>query len=183
MLERTVKTVVNTVKSAASWVSNAIRNPKQTINNVKQAAYNGYQKEASATSTFISSAGNALRNTQRAFISFTSYVTHRTAEIKDTVVRELCTTANGISDALGKVDWKSVGKVAVGGLIIAGLGVAIVLTGGAGAATLTAAFGGSSLLSNLLVKNGVDNLIDTTVSAVNDVAHGRDVTLGSLVTY
>ncbi|MGF7004519.1 hypothetical protein M2145_002944 [Lachnospiraceae bacterium PF1-21] len=49
MLERTVKTVVNTVKSAASWVSNAIRNPKQTINNVKQAAYNGYQKAASAT--------------------------------------------------------------------------------------------------------------------------------------
>ncbi|MDL2251215.1 Rhs family protein, partial [Lachnospiraceae bacterium OttesenSCG-928-J05] len=160
-VKKVVKTVVNTVKSAVSWVANAIRNPKQVINDVKQAAYNGYQKAASATSTFISSAGNALQNTQRAFTSFTSYVAHRTAEIKDTVVRELCTTANRISDALGKVDWKSVGKVAVGGLIIAGLGVATVLTGGAAAAIAGAA------LTGALVGGGTGAVIGGISSAAN----------------
>ena len=110
------------------------------------------------------------------------------------MVRELCTTANRISDALGKVDWKAVGKVAVGGLEIAGLGVATVLTGGTAAVIAGAADGfmwgtiggaisggagaatssGSSLLNNPLIKNGADNLIDTAVGAVEDISHGRE---------
>ena len=232
-----VSTVANAVGNAVNWILNAFQNPRQTIQNVKQAAYNGYQRDASAGSNFIRSAGNALRNPQQAFTSFKSFVAHRTSEIKATIVRELCTTANKITDTLGKVDWKTVGKIAVGGLVIAGLGMATVLTGGtaaviagaalsgalvgggtgaviggissaasgegfikgaadgfmwgtiggaitggAGAATTTVASSGSSLLSNPLIKNGADNLIDTAVGVADDMAHGRDVTLGSLAT-
>lgn len=206
VVKRVGTAIVNTVKQVGSWISNAFQNPRQTIQNVKQAAYNGYQRAASAGSNFIRSSGNAIRNPQQTFTSFKSFVAHRTSEIKATIVRELCTTANKITDTLGKVDWKTVGKIAVGGLVIAGLGIATVLTGGtaaviagaadgfmwgtiggaitggAGAATTTVASSGSSLLSNPLIKNGADNLIDTAVGAADDMAHDRDVTLGSLAT-
>ena len=235
------KKVVNTVKSAAKWVVNAVTHPKQTIKNaVKtvQTTYNNAKKAvASTASSFVKSVSNGAKNIGRTFSSFTEYVSVKTSEIKATIKRELCTTANRIKEELGKVDW---GKVAVGGLVIAGLGIATVLTGGAAAGVVgaiasgafsgavvgagsgavigglssvanggsfaegasdgfmwgalggavtggttgalgsTAVTGTQSALNNPLAKNVVENAVDTAFGTVDDLAHGRDVSLGSI---
>ena len=240
-VKNVAKKVVNTVKSAVNWVKNAVTHPKQTIKNAVKTVQRTYsnvkQAARSAGSNFVKSVSSGFQKAGRVFSSFTEYVSVRTSEIKATIKRELCTTADRIKEELGKVDW---GKVAVGGLVIAGLGVATILTGGAaagvagaiassalsgavvgagsgaviggissvanggsfaegasdgfmwgaigggitggtgGALSSTAASSASSALNNPLVKNVIENTVDTTVGTIDDLAHGRDVSLGSV---
>ena len=242
-VKNVAKKVVNTVKNAVNWVVNAVTHPKQTIKKAVSTVQNTYRNvkraATSAGSNFVKSVSSGFQKAGRTFSSFTEYVSVRTSEIKATIKRELCTTANRIKEELGKVDW---GKVAVGGLVIAGLGVATILTGGAaagvagaiassalsgavigagsgaviggissvanggsfaegasdgfmwgalggavtggttGALGSTAVTGTQSALNNPLAKNVVENAVDTAFGTVDDLAHGRDVSLGSIAT-
>ena len=240
-VKNVAKKVVNTVKSAVNWVVNAVTHPKQTIKKAVSTVQNTYRNvkraASSAGSNFVKSVSSGFQKAGRTFSSFKEYVSVRTSEIKATIKRELCTTANRVKEELGKVDW---GKVAVGGLVIAGLGVATILTGGAaagvagaiassalsgavvgagsgaviggissvanggsfaegasdgfmwgaiggavtggttGALSSTATSTTSNALNNPLVKNTIENAVDTTVGTMDDLAHGREVSLGSI---
>ena len=48
-----------------------------------------------------------------------------------------------ISSAFGKVDWNVVKKVVAGGAILAGLGIATIVTGGAAGVIAAGAFSGA----------------------------------------
>ena len=240
-VKNVAKKVVNTVKSAVNWVVNAVTHPKQTIKKAVSTVQNTYRNvkrtATSAGSNFVKTVSSGFQKAGRTFSSFKEYVSVRTSEIKATIKRELCTTANRIKEELGKVDW---GKVAVGGLVIAGLGVATILTGGAaagvagaiassalsgavvgagsgaviggissvanggsfaegasdgfmwgaigggitggtgGALSSTAASSTSSALNNPLVKNAIESGVDTTIGTVEDLAHGEDISFGSV---
>lgn len=154
--KKVVKTVVSGVKTAAKWVKNAVTHPKQTIHEAKEKvqakAKQTYQKVASAGSGFVkavssvgikgglSYVGNGAK---KVYISFKSYASERTSQIRAAIQREMCTTNNRISSLLGKVDWNSVKKVVAGGLIIGGLAAATVLTGGAAAVIAGGALSGA----------------------------------------
>ena len=134
-VKNVAKKVVNTVKSAVNWVVNAVTHPKQTIQKAVEQAQTTYRNvkraASSAGSNFVKSVSSGFQRAGRVFSSFTEYVSVRTSEIKATIKRELCTTANKITDALGKVDWKSVGITVVATAAAIGVGV---LTGGVGLA-------------------------------------------------
>ena len=160
----------------------------------------------------------------------------KTKEIRQTIKRELCTTTNRISSAFGKVDWNVVKKVVAGGAILAGLGIATIVTGGAAGVIAAGAFSGaligggtgavlgglssaangdgfiqgaadgflwgtiggavsggvgaatgslasssaSSIMKNPLAKSALENAADTAVGTIDDLAHGRDVSVGSI---
>ena len=97
-VKNVAKKVVNTVKSAVNWVKNAVTHPKQTIKNaVKtvQRTYNNVKQAArSAGSNFVKSVSSGFQKAGRVFSSFSEYVSVKTSEIKATIKRELCTTAN-----------------------------------------------------------------------------------------
>ena len=146
---------------------------------------------------------------KKVYSSFKSYAAERTSEIRATIHKEMCTTNNRISSLLGKVDWSAVKKVVAGGVILGGLAAATVLTGGAAAViagsvlsgaadgflwgTIGGAVSGgvgaatgslasssvSSIMKNPLAKSALENAADTAVGTVDDLAHGRDVTIGS----
>ena len=134
-VKNVAKKVVNTVKSAVNWVVNAVTHPKQTIQKAVEQAQTTYRNvkraASSAGSNFVKSVSSGFQRAGRVFSSFTEYVSVKTSEIKATIKRELCTTANKITDALGKVDWKSVGIAVVATAAAVGVGV---LTGGVGLA-------------------------------------------------
>ena len=244
--KKVVKTVAKGVKAAAKWVKNAVSHPKQVIqkakNTVKQKAKQASQKIVSSGSNFIravskggvkgglSYIGNGAK---KVYSSFKSYASEKTKEIRQTIKRELCTTTNRISSAFGKVDWNVVKKVVAGGAILAGLGIATIVTGGAAGVIAAGAFSGaligggtgavlgglssvangdgfiqgaadgflwgtiggavsggvgaatgslasssaSSIMKNPLAKSTLENAADTAVGTVDDLAHGRDVSL------
>ena len=147
---------------------------------------------------------------KKVYSSFKSYAAERTSEIRATIHKEMCTTNNRISSLLGKVDWSAVKKVVAGGVILGGLAAATVLTGGAAAViagsvlsgaadgflwgTIGGAVSGgvgaatgslasstaSSALKNPLAKSAIENAADTAVGTVDDLAHGRDVSVGTV---
>lgn len=247
--KKVVKTVAKGVKAAAKWVKNAVSHPKQVIqkakNTVKQKAKQASQKIVSSGSNFIravskggvkgglSYIGNGAK---KVYSSFKSYASEKTKEIRQTIKREMCTTTNRISSAFGKVDWNVVKKVVAGGAILAGLGIATIVTGGAAGVIAAGAFSGaligggtgavlgglssaangdgfiqgaadgflwgtiggavsggvgaatgslasssaSSIMKNPLAKSALENVADTAVDAVDDLAHGRDVSVKSV---
>ena len=236
--KKVVKTVVNAAKSAVKWVTNAVKHPKQTYESVRDTVQKTYKKAVSAGKGFVKSVSNGYQSVKKTYTSFKSYVAERTSEIRAEIKRELCTTTNRIKEEFGKIDW---GKVAVGGLVIAGLGVATVLTGGAAAgltgAIVSGAFSGavvgagggaimggissklnggsfaegasdgfmwgaigggltggaggvisstasasaSNAFNNPLVKNATENILDTAMGTVEDIAHGQDVSVSSVL--
>ena len=147
---------------------------------------------------------------KKVYSSFKSYAAERTSEIRATIHKEMCTTNNRISSLLGKVDWSAVKKVVAGGVILGGLAAATVLTGGAAAViagsvlsgaadgflwgTIGGAVSGgvgaatgslasstaSSALKNPLAKSAIENAADTAIGTVDDLAHGRDVSVGTV---
>ena len=172
--KKVVKTVAKGVKAAAKWVKNAVSHPKQVIqkakNTVKQKAKQASQKIVSSGSNFIravskggvkgglSYIGNGAK---KVYSSFKSYASEKTKEIRQTIKRELCTTTNRISSAFGKVDWNVVKKVVAGGAILAGLGIATIVTGGAAGVIAAGAFSGA------LIGGGTGAVLGGLSSAAN----------------
>ena len=172
--KKVVKTVAKGVKAAAKWVKNAVSHPKQVIqkakNTVKQKAKQASQKIVSSGSNFIravskggvkgglSYIGNGAK---KVYSSFKSYASEKTKEIRQTIKREMCTTTNRISSAFGKVDWNVVKKVVAGGAILAGLGIATIVTGGAAGVIAAGAFSGA------LIGGGTGAVLGGLSSAAN----------------
>ena len=145
--KKVVKTVVNTVKNVARTVVNAVKQTSKTVRNAvthtktyqsvknRVTSSGTYQKIVSKGSNFIRKVGSGLQKVGKTYTSFQSYVAERRAEIRAEVVRQMCTTADRISDQLGKVDWKKVGIAVVATGAAIGVGV---LTGGVGIAAVGA---------------------------------------------
>ena len=145
--KKVVKTVVNTVKNVARTVVNAVKQTAKTVRNAvthtktyqyvknRVTSSRTYQKIVSKGSNFIRNVGSGLQKAGKTYTSFQSYVAERRAEIRAEVVRQMCTTADRISDQLGKVDWKKVGIAVVATGAAIGVGV---LTGGVGIAAVGA---------------------------------------------
>ena len=218
--KKVVKTVVNTVKNVARTVVNAVKQTAKTVRNAvthtktyqsvknRVTSSGTYQKIVSKGSNFIRKVGSGLQKAGKTYTSFQSYVAERRAEIRAEVVRQMCTTADRISDQLGKVDWKKVGiaVVATGaaigvGVLTGGVGIAAVgalgLTEGTlGAAivggAVTGAIGGatysgvsSGLSGNSLKQVAKDTLTGGLTGAVaggtmGGLAYGADKALGTL---
>lgn len=136
MVKNVARTVVNAVKQTAKTVRNAVTHTK-TYQSVKNRVTSSgtYQKIVSKGSNFIRNVGSGLQKAGKTYTSFQSCVAERRAEICAEVVRQMCTTADRISDQLGKVDWKKVGIAAVATGAAIGVGV---LTGGVGIAAVGA---------------------------------------------
>ena len=145
--KKVVKTVVNTVKNVARTVVNAVKQTAKTVRNAvthtktyqyvknRVTSSGTYQKIVSKGSNFIRNVGSGLQKAGKTYTSFQSYVAERRAEIRAEVVRQMCTTADRISEQLGKVDWKKVGIAVVATGAAIGVGV---LTGGVGIAAVGA---------------------------------------------
>ena len=145
--KKVVKTVVNTVKNVARTVVNAAKQTAKTVRNAvthtktyqsvknRVTSSGTYQKIVSKGSNFIRNVGNGLQKAGKTYTSFQSYVAERRAEIRAEVIRQMCTTADRISNQLGKVDWKKVGIAVVATGAAIGVGV---LTGGVGIAAVGA---------------------------------------------
>ena len=85
------------------------------------------------------------------------------------VIGGISSVANGGSFAEGASDgfmWGAIGGAVTGGTT--------------GALSSTATSTTSNALNNPLVKNTIENAVDTTVGTMDDLAHGRDVSLGSV---
>ena len=218
--KKVVKTVVNTVKKVARTVTNAVKRTAKTVINAvthtktyqsvknRVTSSGTYQKIVSKGSNFIRNVGSGLQKAGKTYTSFQSYVAERRAEIRAEVVRQMCTTADRISDQLGKVDWKKVGiaVVATGaaigvGVLTGGVGIAAVgalgLTEGTlGAAivggAVTGAIGGatysgvsSGLSGNSLKQVAKDTLTGGMIGAVaggamGGLAYGADKAIGAV---
>ena len=218
--KKVVKTVVNTVKKVARTVTNAVKRTAKTVINAvthtktyqsvknRVTSSGTYQKIVSKGSNFIRNVGSGLQKAGKTYTSFQSYVAERRAEIRAEVVRQMCTTADRISDQLGKVDWKKVGiaVVATGaaigvGVLTGGVGIAAVgalgLTEGTlGAAivggAVTGAIGGatysgvsSGLSGNSLKQVAKDTLTGglmgaLTGGAMGGLAYGADKAIGTV---
>ena len=145
--KKVVKTVINTVKKVARTVTNAVKRTAKTVINAvthtktyqsvknRVTSSGTYQKIVSKGSNFIRNVGSGLQKAGKTYTSFQSYVAERRAEIRAEVIRQMCTTADRISDQLGKVDWKKVGIAVVATGAAIGVGV---LTGGVGIAAVGA---------------------------------------------
>ena len=135
--KKAAKTIVNAVKGVAKTAKNAAKHAKQTYQSVKNRVTSSgtYQKIVSKGSNFIRNVGNGLQKAGKTYTSFQSYVAERRAEIRAEVIRQMCTTADRISNQLGKVDWKKVGIAVVATGAAIGVGV---LTGGVGIAAVGA---------------------------------------------
>jgi len=86
------------------------------------------------------------------------------------VIGGISSVANGGSFAEGASDgfmWGAIGGGITGGT--------------SGALSSTAVSSTSSALNNPLVKNAVESGVDTTVNTVDDLAHGRDVSVTGIV--
>ena len=218
--KKVVKTVVNTVKNVARTVVNAVKQTAKTVRNAvthtktyqyvknRVTSSGTYQKIVSKDSNFIRNVGSGLQKAGKTYTSFQSYVAERRAEIRAEVVRQMCTTADRISDQLGKVDWKKVGiaVVATGAAIGVGVltgGVGIVAAGALGltegtlgaaivGGAVTGAIGGatysgvsSGLSGNSLKQVAKDTLTGglmgaLTGGAMGGLAYGADKAIGTV---
>ena len=218
--KKVVKTVVNTVKNVARTVVNAVKQTAKTVRNAvthtktyqsvknRVTSSGTYQKIVSKGSNFIRNVGSGLQKAGKTYTSFQSYVAERRAEIRAEVVRQMCTTADRISDQLGKVDWKKVGiaVVATGAAIGVGVltgGVGIVAAGALGltegtlgaaivGGAVTGAIGGatysgvsSGLSGNSLKQVAKDTLTGglmgaLTGGAMGGLAYGADKAIGTV---
>ena len=218
--KKVVKTVVNTVKNVARTVVNAVKQTAKTVRNAvthtktyqsvknRVTSSGTYQKIVSKGSNFIRNVGSGLQKAGKTYTSFQSYVAERRAEIRAEVVRQMCTTADRISDQLGKVDWKKVGiaVVATGaaigvGVLTGGVGIAAVgalgltegtlgaaivggvVTGAIGGATYSGV--GSGLSGNSLKQVAKDTLTGGLTGAVaggamGGLAYGADKAIGAV---
>ena len=173
-VKNVAKKVVNTVKSAVNWVVNAVTHPKQTIQKAVEQAQTTYRNvkraASSAGSNFVKTVSSGFQKAGRTFSSFKEYVSVRTSEIKATIKRELCTTANKITDALGKVDWKSVG------ITVAAIGVstlAVVATGGLATGVVLGALPAMGGLGTAVVTGAVTGVIGgASYSATESILSG-----------
>ena len=218
--KKVVKTVVNTVKNVARTVVNAVKQTAKTVRNAvthtktyqsvknRVTSSGTYQKIVSKGSNFIRNVGNGLQKAGKTYTSFQSYVAERRAEIRAEVIRQMCTTADRISNQLGKVDWKKVGiaVVATGAAIGVGVltgGVGIVAVGALGltegtlgaaivGGAVTGAIGGatysgvsSGLSGNSLKQVAKDTLTGGLTGAVaggamGGLAYGADKAIGAV---
>ena len=204
-----VQNAVSHPKQVIQQAKNTVKQKaKQTYQKVASAG-SGFVKAVSngGIRGGFSYVGNGAK---KVYSSFKSYAAERTSEIRATIHKEMCTTNNRISSLLGKVDWSAVKKVVAGGVILGGLAAATVLTGGAAAVIAGGALSGaadgflwgtiggavsggvgaatgslasstaSSALKNPLAKSAIENAADTAIGTVEDLAHGRDVSVGTV---
>ena len=204
-----VQNAVSHPKQVIQQAKNTVKQKaKQTYQKVTSAG-SGFVRAVSNSGIRggFSYVGNGAK---KVYSSFKSYAAERTSEIRATIHKEMCTTNNRISSLLGKVDWSAVKKVVAGGVILGGLAAATVLTGGVAAVIVGGALSGaadgflwgtiggavsggvgaatgslvsstaSSALKNPLAKSAIENAADTAVGTIDDLAHGRDVTVKSI---
>ena len=155
------KTVVSGVKAAAKWVQNAVSHPKQVI----QQAKNTVKQKAKQTSQKIVSSGtNLVRAVSKGGVKGgLSYIG------SGAVLGGISSAVSGEGFISGAAD----------GFLRGTIGGAV--SGGVGAATGSlASSSASSIVKNPLAKSALENAADTTVGTVDDLAHGRDVSLGTV---
>ena len=134
----TGKKVVEGVKKVASDAWNAITHPKETIQKAQQAITETAQK----ADNFVQ---EVKKDPAGTFNKIKTKATTKIEEIKSEVKRAACTSAEYIQEGLGKIDWATVGKAAVGGALVIGAGIATVATGGAALPVLLGVVGGGAL--------------------------------------
>ena len=166
--KKVVKTVVNTVKNVARTVVNAVKKTAKTVRNAvthtktyqsvknRVTSSGTYQKIVSKGSNFIRNVGSGLQKAGKTYTSFQSYVAERRAEIRAEVVRQMCTTADRITDQLGKVNWKN---VAIGVTAMVVSGVVVAATGGLAAGAVLAALPAMGGLGTAMVSGAVAGAI------------------------
>ena len=166
--KKVVKTVVNTVKNVARTVVNAVKQTAKTVRNAvthtktyqyvknRVTSSGTYQKIVSKGSNFIRNVGSGLQKAGKTYTSFQSYVAERRAEIRAEVVRQMCTTADRITDQLGKVNWKN---VAIGVTAMVVSGVVVAATGGLAAGAVLAALPAMGGLGTAMVSGAVAGAI------------------------
>ena len=172
--KKVVKTVVNTVKKVARTVTNAVKRTAKTVRNAvthtktyqyvknRVTSSGTYQKIVSKGSNFIRNVGSGLQKAGKTYTSFQSYVAERRAEIRAEVVRQMCTTADRITDQLGKVNWKN---VAIGVTAMVVSGVVVAATGGLAAGAVLAALPAMGGLGTAMVSGAV-------VGAIGGASYG-----------
>ena len=186
--KKVVKTVVNTVKKVARTVTNAVKRTAKTVINAvthtktyqsvknRVTSSGTYQKIVSKGSNFIRNVGSGLQKAGKIYTSFQSYVAERRAEIRAEVVRQMCTTADRISDQLGKVDWNAVKKVAIGITAVTVSGLVVAATGGLAAGAVLAALPAMGGLGTAMVSGAVIGAIGgASYSAVNSGLSGNSL--------
>ena len=186
--KKVVKTVVNTVKNVARTVVNAVKQTAKTVRNAvthtktyqsvknRVTSSGTYQKIVSKGSNFIRKVGSGLQKAGKTYTSFQSYVAERRAEIRAEVVRQMCTTADRISDQLGKVDWNAVKKVAIGITAVTVSGLVVAATGGLAAGAVLAALPAMGGLGTAMVSGAVIGAIGgASYSAVNSGLSGNSL--------
>ena len=186
--KKVVKTVVNTVKNVARTVVNAVKQTAKTVRNAvthtktyqsvknRVTSSGTYQKIVSKGSNFIRNVGSGLQKAGKTYTSFQSYVAERRAEIRAEVVRQMCTTADRISDQLGKVDWNAVKKVAIGITAVTVSGLVVAATGGLAAGAVLAALPAMGGLGTAMVSGAVIGAIGgASYSAVNSGLSGNSL--------
>ena len=158
MAKKVARTVTNAVKRTAKTVINAVTHTK-TYQSVKNRVTSSgtYQKIVSKGSNFIRNVGSGLQKAGKTYTSFQSYVAERRAEIRAEVVRQMCTTADRISDQLGKVDWNAVKKVAIGITAVTVSGLVVAATGGLAAGAVLAALPAMGGLGTAMVAGSNHN--------------------------
>ena len=166
--KKVVKTVVNTVKNVARTVVNAVKQTAKTVRNAvthtktyqyvknRVTSSGTYQKIVSKGSNFIRNVGSGLQKAGKTYTSFQSYVAERRAEIRAEVVRQMRTTADRITDQLGKVNWKN---VAIGVTAMVVSGVVVAATGGLAAGAVLAALPAMGGLGTAMVSGAVAGAI------------------------
>ena len=183
--KKVVKTVVNTVKNVARTVVNAVKQTAKTVRNAvthtktyqyvknRVTSSGTYQKIVSKGSNFIRNVGSGLQKAGKTYTSFQSYVAERRAEIRAEVVRQMCTTADRITDQLGKVNWKN---VAIGVTAMVVSGVVVAATGGLAAGAVLAALPAMGGLGTAMVSGAVIGAIGgASYSAVNSGLSGNSL--------
>ena len=186
--KKVVKTVVNTVKNVARTVVNAVKQTAKTVRNAvthtktyqsvknRVTSSGTYQKIVSKGSNFIRNVGSGLQKAGKTYTSFQSYVAERRAEIRAEVVRQMCTTADRISNQLGKVDWNAVKKVAIGITAVTVSGLVVAATGGLAAGAVLAALPAMGGLGTAMVSGAVIGAIGgASYSAVNSGLSGNSL--------
>ena len=183
--KKVVKTVAKGVKAAAKWVKNAVSHPKQVIqkakNTVKQKAKQASQKIVSSGSNFIRavSKGGAIL----AGLGIATIVTGGAAGVIAAGAFSGALIGGGTGAVLGGLSSVANGdgfiQGAADGFLWGTIGGAV--SGGVGAATGSlASSSASSIMKNPLAKSALENVADTAVGTIDDLAHGRDVSLGTV---
>ncbi|WP_416389203.1 RHS repeat-associated core domain-containing protein [Mediterraneibacter glycyrrhizinilyticus] len=126
LFNKAVNTVSNIAKTVAKGVSSLARRASGLISGAAKAVRSGLnlvQKTAktvasAATRTVANISSMARRGYKAAkgfFSSFNSYVSYRTQQIKETIVRELCRNTGKVSTSQGKVNWNQASMKSIAG--------------------------------------------------------------------